>query len=544
MRATKEALRHCHPLLLSVYLPLFLYGHNFDELALADIVVPTLCLVAGSTVAWSALYLLLGRHLGRSALSASITFVAFFTYGPLFPRLKEVSFRVGPIPVGPNKLAGGLALLAAAAAVILVRRLDSPRAATVSRMATTCCVVLIGVATAGLVRPAVSYARGSGLSVPRQQTADGTRQQISTRPDIYHIVLDRYGNERVLGEYMGFDNREFLNELRGRGFHVADEAYANYIRTTHSLASTLNMVYLDPLTERHGRLSVQSKDLRLMYHDFDAWRRLKRAGYRFAFLGEPSHGDNPHADRNISMQCLGSLGNLLYRNSLLYPVGTVLARSVGRLSLFDERRAAYERIRFKFEALSGIARQADGPPRFVLAHFLLPHPPFVFEPDGAFVSEAQAQARTREEGYRRQVLFANNKTLELLDAVAASGRPPAVVIIQGDEGPYPTRYSTDVRAFQWDQATPDEILQKLGILLALKQDPAEARDLARAEAPRRPQASVPRGLHDTGQPLPAGVRSLLRRRPGNAPRQASSPSLPEVQIRFHRRHAHCARGCR
>src|SRR4029079_4801470 len=41
-----------------------------------------------------------------------------------------------------------------------------------------------------------------------------------------------------------FDNSPFENELKKRGFHIADSSFSNYNLTGYSLASLVNMNYL------------------------------------------------------------------------------------------------------------------------------------------------------------------------------------------------------------------------------------------------------------------------------------------------------------
>ena len=50
-------------------------------------------------------------------------------------------------------------------------------------------------------------------------------------PSVYHIILDEYGRADVLQAVYGFDNSEYLERLRARGFYVADKAMSNYGRT-------------------------------------------------------------------------------------------------------------------------------------------------------------------------------------------------------------------------------------------------------------------------------------------------------------------------
>lgn len=75
--------------------------------------------------------------------------------------------------------------------------------------------------------------------------------KIST-PDIYYIILDNYGSSDMLRTIHNIDNSSFINALKEKGFFIAGESMANYPRTILSLASSLNMQYLDKISAEMG----------------------------------------------------------------------------------------------------------------------------------------------------------------------------------------------------------------------------------------------------------------------------------------------------
>ena len=70
--------------------------------------------------------------------------------------------------------------------------------------------------------------------------------------------------------------------------------------------------------------------------------------------------------------------------------------------------------------------------------------------------------------YAAQLTWANGRILEMVDRLldVPAGQEP-VIILQGDEGPFPERYRTIGDGFQWFTARPEEVAQKFGILNAL-----------------------------------------------------------------------------
>ena len=125
----------------------------------------------------------------------------------------------------------------------------------------------------------------------------------ANRPDIYYIILDAYGRHDALGD---FDNSEFLEALEERGFSIALEATSNYRSSMQSLASSLNLEYLDNL----GHRTPGSKDdiAELVKHNALA-TILKRLGYTYVHLesGWGMTDKSPLADIGLTFTPAGVL---------------------------------------------------------------------------------------------------------------------------------------------------------------------------------------------------------------------------------------------
>ncbi len=65
------------------------------------------------------------------------------------------------------------------------------------------------------------------------------------KPDVYLILLDEYLGSAGLQEYYHYDNHVFESFLKKKGFHINANPSSNYPATAYSMASMLNMRYLD-----------------------------------------------------------------------------------------------------------------------------------------------------------------------------------------------------------------------------------------------------------------------------------------------------------
>jgi hypothetical protein len=244
-----------------------------------------------------------------------------------------------------------------------------------------------------------------------------------------------------------------------KGFYVAAESRDNYLNTEHSLASSLNMEYLDGLVEEVGETAADLSPLYAKLQDYRLWRLLKSADYEFIHVGswwEPTR-ENRYADVNINYGgSLPEFSRLLLKTTALDLPGQILGL------WGDERRVQYERVKYEFDRLSQIPDVEA--PTFVFAHFLTPHPDYVFKSDGDYLPTEEAVQRTPETRYLDQLVATNHMVESCIDSLIAQSEVPPIIILQSDEGPYPNFGD----GFNWTESSGSDLdlRVKSGILNA------------------------------------------------------------------------------
>jgi hypothetical protein len=436
---------------------LFLFADNLGEQVTTEpLIGPLVVAVAGSAaflLVVVAICLPLGIGPIRAALIASAGIALFFGYGHVAGALPAT------LPV-PWPLLGAWALLWIASIVFAIRS-RSHRAQQVTgvlNLAAAILVVINLVPIAGFALqadPVAAGGRGSGDVAPS-----------ASDPDIWYLVFDRYGGERGLNAAYGFDNSAFLAGLEQRGFSVHDGATANYLKTAHSLVSTLEMAYLDGDALRDE--ATASDDYAPLYRVLQGSHAVERflhdRGYQYLHLGlrRGATYTNTTADRTFLYTDQTEFSAVLRE--------TTLVRALDNLGGSDALGGTAEIYRnqslYQLNMLDQLASADPERPRFIFAHFLLPHPPYVFNADGSLVTTAQAATRSPEQQYLEQLQYANDRILELLDSIQRSSGEPPVIILQADEGPFPERYARDEWSFAWTEATDAELVQKFSILAA------------------------------------------------------------------------------
>ena len=86
----------------------------------------------------------------------------------------------------------------------------------------------------------------------------------------------------------------------------------------------------------------------------------------------------------------------------------------------------YDRIMFVLNQLDNLPPVPG--PKFVYAHLVAPHPPFVLNPDGSFHST------TDNSGYTNGITYLDKRVLDLVTKIISESRQPPIIIIQGDHG--------------------------------------------------------------------------------------------------------------
>ena len=449
-----------HPFLFAVASVLALMASNLNQVSPMHVVGALL----GALVFAAAVYALafmIWRDGARAGLIASIWVVGSLFYAAVFGALND-------LVEGGFEMVRSLPLALAALVVLTFVAARLPHSVVRILAVILNCLAAVMVATPGLQAAAFEWRNGASRAIydPYQAAealppADPAQQQGDRPPDIYHFVFDRYASPTTLAEYYGYDDSPLVAFLEDRGFRVLRDAHSNYHRTAHSLASTFYMDYLD-LFDGKPDLAGSSnwQPVLSMLADHRAGRFLKARGYRFIQFGSWWTGTfhNRLADENRP-HGLNEFDMLYLRRTVLRPLLHLLP-DAPETSLLDWDNAQCHRVKAQIEEIKAIGEQDQ--PVYVFAHFLVPHGPYNFSPEGECLTMEQSGRRGLEKGYLEQVEYAGRIIRELVPALQADRQNPAAIIIQSDEGPFPAREPN----VAW-QDQPDPILRiKTGILSA------------------------------------------------------------------------------
>ncbi len=415
-----------YPIFFSLFPVLSLTASNIGQVFIGEMTRPLiLSLALGGILFWICQRLIRDSH--RAALITASLLFLFFTYGQVYAAFEgKTLLGVGLFRhriLFPLFCFVGLSLV-----WWIVRKVKQTASVTYSlNIASIFLLIYPSFALiSNLVRQSVSDASSQNPTAVASGEAAGA-------PDVYYIILDGYGRQDILQKELGYDNSEFIDGLRARGFYVAECSQSNYAHTLYSLSSSLNYDYLETLgaTDDAERITL-----------------LKHGAVRAAFEAQgysvvafpTGWSMTEWTDADIYPSYGKSFTTLTEFETLF--LDTTMLRVATDYDRLNSTTTPYSQAR-RLRVLSMIETLKELPARegkyFVFAHFVIPHPPYSFGADGEWL-EINADTASYEEfrhAYINQAEFIGGQILQVVDSIQSASDTPPVIIIQGDHGPPP-----------------------------------------------------------------------------------------------------------
>ena len=445
-----------YPFLIAIYPVLYLLSENKEEIGPeAGLRSALILLVISALIFVFSLILTRNPHKGGlvTLLVLLVFFLVFFVlYAPVYRGLREVAIAGNALGRHRYLVPATfiLLILTAVTAAIFTRKINVNALHSITLTSNLVAIILVLIPVLTLI----SY------QVKKQQTESKAQASLpaiaesltplpANAPDIYYIILDTHTSDNVLKKILNYDNNEFSDTLRENRFFVSECSQSNYSSTQLSITSSLNVDFIQNLAD--------SNELSVLYPLLMSnmvGRSLVDAGYSiYAFESGYKFTDLTQSDQFLSP--VSSAFDLLTYpgitpfESLVMQVsgGKILYESRSQLSkkmqyIIDASFVQYrERILFTLDTLPTLAREPG--PKFVFAHILAPHDPFVFKEDGSYLIRRTPFTLTNDReyigydyfaAYVSELKYLQERVLRLVEEIIATSKTPPVIIIQGDHG--------------------------------------------------------------------------------------------------------------
>jgi len=438
-----------HPYLFGIYPILFLLAHNNHLASIETAIIPCLIVLALTLICFLG-FRMFSMNKKKVGIIISIVWILFFSFGH-FHKLNATWPELGVFRYRNLIIFWGLVLLLSVFGIIR----SKSKFQRTTEILNTMSIVLI-------LMPIFNILIGKfqGKKTVKDnidKTAINTYDNSNSSKeigDIYYLVFDAYASDKVLFDILGYDNSSFTNFLKKKEFFVTKNSHSNYCSTFLSLASSLNMKYLNHLTGELGEdYYIRTIPEQMILHN-EVSSFLKSRDYTFINISSglfyPTNtmdtADIQHGEANVNEFYMVLLGT------------TLVSPFVTHYWNINQR----EDIHFSFDKIAEIADMPEQ--TFTLAHFICPHPPYVFGRNGEEVPNTpDLQDWTNIDTYIDQLIYTNKKIEQLInDILEKSDRPP-IIILQADHGS-----AVNIsKPGGWDQPTDIMLRERFGILNAL-----------------------------------------------------------------------------
>lgn len=257
------------------------------------------------------------------------------------------------------------------------------------------------------------------------------------KPDIYFIIADEYIGNKTLQEQFSFDNTPFESELRKRGFHIVTNSQSNYNYTPYSIASILDMNYLEGISNRSN--DNQNRNISYKVINKNASTDfLSAQGYSFVNHSLFDLADQP---TEINSMFFLTKEKLITHQTLLGRLDRdIRFNLVTRFKIHSEIRRStmgvlennQKQINDTYTTLKSVASG----PKFVYTHLMMPHYPYYFNHKGqpypldSIVEGNQVNKRQ----YVEYLQYCNKTFLNFLDSIIQHSPTPPIIVFMGDHG--------------------------------------------------------------------------------------------------------------
>lgn len=449
--------RNYCPILLGIYPIFFIITENPDEtILLKSLIWPIILIFCLVLMSWFLSILIVGKEKEKRLTTTILLVFIFFSYSHFFEIIKflfELSFgswkfQIFNISFGPNKILLPAVLAFFLFIILKVRKSKIDNLRSLNKFFTLVSVSVISIAIfqIGIAKINImNFSKSDNGYLSNGSNLKSQKNYLQKNlPDIYYIIVDSYANDKTLKKLYNNDNKKFINFLKNNGFFVQENAFSNY-RTTHiSIASSLNMSYVNELNDKIQIENLEKK-LSIIRHilqekmtkNSQVQKFLNKLGYAFVNFNS-GHGATASmrgADKQIECGRVNEFHVLFYRSTIFGPYDKHL-RKLGISPIANDLRS---KILCQFNTLPEIHKQFERPV-FILNHILAPHPPFVFGSEGEEISKSALKYDGHEAWkdrahYLGQLLFVNLKLKTAINKILSESKTPPIIILQGDHGP-------------------------------------------------------------------------------------------------------------
>ena len=416
---------------------IFLYAENIKYVKLADIWSPMLYVCLGSALVFVVAFLLYKKAI-KAGIITTVILMLFFSYGHYHGMLYPQRIPIINVRFDHNFYKWS-SLIICLFMFWRLKKIKTNQQKTHSIL-NFISLLLLAMPIYKIVE---HHWQLNSKQPAAQEAAEEQQVDIEEKPSIYYLIMDAYGRNDVLKDLYQFDNSEFTNYLKDKGFYIADQSFSNYNKTVLSIPSSMNMMYLDSLADELGHQSENQTPLLEMIDRNRTVDQLGAFGYTSFAFDAPILPYLFFDSADMFYETPGAYINL-FENELINTSIIRAFKSKEAKSSIDQWEHHRKKILTAFDKIEAISKRDE--PYYLHGHILAPHQPFVFGANGEALNpshhytcwmpvEDGRDPQEYREQYIEQLKFINKKLMQTVDAILSNSKTDPIIIIQGDHGP-------------------------------------------------------------------------------------------------------------
>ena len=260
----------------------------------------------------------------------------------------------------------------------------------------------------------------------------------SEKPDIYFLIFDEYASSIALKEKYNFEN-DLDSFLEEKGFQIQKHSFSNYDFTHFSMASTLNMSYLNGIRDSQKATVDDYGYCQKLISNNEVIRFLSANGYEivnysiFDLKGNPSPVNQTLlplktrliTDNTLFSRIIKDMSWMLYKGHF-----AIKSLAMKHSLLFVKSTNA------SMDSVLHRSLKISNNPTFVYAHLFMPHAPFFYDKNGSMrnLDTVALESVDRIDAYLGYLQYTNKKIKDLITQIQNNTRNNAVIILMGDHG--------------------------------------------------------------------------------------------------------------
>lgn len=396
------------------------------------------CVFLAASVGLLALGWLLTRQIRAAGVFALVILLPYLFWAPFHDFMKS-------LPLPPRL--SSYSVLLPVYFIVIISSLFFLRIKKPGLTRSTFFLNLLFLIFVGLEILSTGYKIGSGelsrLNIGKNKHTRTLLSQIrkpAVAPDIFFVVFDEYTSSKAMATYLHYDNSALDSTLASNHFFIAEAARSNYNSTPHSLASTLNLDYLD------ANLEGAPSDPRHMIQAQYAYKKsvlpetLSRLGYQVKNLGLMDFNDFPSAfpsffDKDMDFVFTReTMGGRIYWEIWWNFTSRWNWLKASPAEIEEWQLGEIQKNKTNFNRLLAELNTQSDRPKFVMGHMLIPHRPFNLDRNGRMRNTNKDFYLSNDSLYLDQVTYVNTWITQIAEAANQPFKRPRVVIVAGDHG--------------------------------------------------------------------------------------------------------------